>query len=81
MIEGPQSANYMPYDIIKLFKRDFYTEKNTLEWKITSLGLQLVHKQDVAKGERLEPKANVFKICVKLWRHCEETNVTKHVTD
>ena len=36
-----------------------------------------MRKQDVAKGEGLEPKINVFKIYVKLWRCEEETNVTQ----
>ena len=36
----------------------------------------LVRKQD-AKGEGLEPKVNVFKISVELWRCVEETNVTQ----
>ena len=45
------------------------------------LGLGLVRKQDVAKGGELEPKVNVLKICLKLWRRGEETNVTKCITD
>ena len=32
----------------------------------------LVRKEDVAKGEGLEPKVNVFKIFVKLWRRGEK---------
>ena len=36
-------------------------DKNILEWKIRSLGPGLVRKQDVAKGEGLEPKVNIFK--------------------
>ena len=32
-------------------------------------------KQDVAKEGGLEPKVNVFKIGIKLWRRDEETNV------
>ena len=36
-----------------------------------------MHKQDIAKGRRLEPKVNVFKIDVKFWMSGEETNVTK----
>ena len=38
---------------------------------------ELVRKQDVVKGEGLESKVNVFKICVKLWRRGEETNATQ----
>ena len=37
----------------------------------------LVRQQEVAKEGRLEPKVNVFKICVKLWRCGEETNETQ----
>ena len=40
-------------------------------------GLRLVRKQDVAEGRGLEPKINVFKIYVKLWRRCKETNATQ----
>ena len=50
----------------KIFKRsDFLWDKNISESKIRSLGPGLVRKQDVAKGGRLDPKVNVFKICVK----------------
>ena len=38
---------------------------------------KLVRKQDVVEGEGLEPKVNVFKICVKFWRRGEETNVNQ----
>ena len=44
-------------------------------------GAGLERKQDVAKGVGLEPKVNVFKICVKLWGRSEETNVTKRITN
>ena len=38
------------------------------EWKIRSLiGPGLVRKQDVTKGEGLEPKVNVFKIRVEFY--------------
>ena len=37
----------------------------------------LVHKQNAVKREGLEPKVNVFKICVKLWRCGEESNVIR----
>ena len=43
-------------------------------------GAGLARKQDVAKGG-LEPKVDVFKICVKLWGRGEETNVTKGITN
>ena len=42
-------------------------KQSILEWKIRSLGLGLVHKQDIAKGRGLELKVNVFKICVKFY--------------
>ena len=60
---------------------DFLWDKNTLEWKIGSLWPRLVRKQDLAKGGRLEPKVNVFKIGVKLWRRDEQTYVTQTITD
>ena len=41
----------------------------------------LVRKEDVAKGEGLEPKVNVFKIFVKLWRRGEKTNITSTIAD
>ena len=44
-------------------------------------GARLARKQDVAKGGGLEPKVDVFKICVKLWGGGEETNVTKGITN
>ena len=37
----------------------------------------LVHKQNVTKLRGFEPKVNVFKKYVKLWRRGEETNVTQ----
>ena len=37
----------------------------------------LVRKQNVAKLRGFEPKVNVFKKYVKLWRCGEETNVTQ----
>ena len=53
---------------LEIFKRrDFLWDKNILEWKIRNVGLDLVRKQDVAKGGELEPKTNVFKICVKFY--------------
>ena len=62
---------------LKIFKRrDFLWDKNTIKWKTKSMWLGLVRKQDVAKAGRIKPKINVFKICVKLWRHGEETNVS-----
>ena len=64
-----------------LKNRDFLWDKNTLEWKIRSLWPKLVRKQNLAKGGRLEPKVNVFKIVVKLWRRDEQTNVTQTITD
>ena len=36
-----------------------------------------MRKQDVAKGGGLEPIINVFKMCVKLGRRGEETNLSK----
>ena len=51
----------------------FLCDKNTLEWKIRSLGVRLVRKHDVAEEGRLEPKVNVLKICFELWRRGEET--------
>ena len=44
---------------------------------IISVGPKFVRKQDVAKGGGFQPKVNAFKICVKLWRREEETNVTQ----
>ena len=44
-------------------------------------GAGLARKQDVAKGGGLEPKVDVFKICVKLWGRGEETNATKRITN
>ena len=38
-----------------------------LKWKIRSFGHGLVRKQDVAKGEGLEPKVTAFKTCVKFY--------------
>ena len=37
-------------------EKTLYGTKNALEWKIRSLERRLVRKQDVAKGEELEPK-------------------------
>ena len=37
----------------------------------------LVRKQNVAKLRGFDPKVNVFKTHVKLWRRGEETNVTQ----
>ena len=37
--------------------------QNILEWKIRSLGPGLIGKLDVASGEELELKVNVFKTC------------------
>ena len=48
-----------------------------MEWKVRSLDPRLVRRQDVAKGEGLLPQFSVLKICVKLWRRGEETNVTQ----
>ena len=39
------------------------------------LGVLVVRKQNVAKRGGLEPKVNVFQICVNLWRHGEKTNL------
>ena len=36
-----------------------------------------MRKRYVAKRGGLESKVNAFKICAKLWRHGEETNVTQ----
>ena len=36
-----------------------------------------MRKQNIAKGGGLEPKVKVFKICVKLWRRGEVTNITQ----
>ena len=41
----------------------------------------LVRKEDVAKGEGLEPKLMFFKIFVKLWKRGEETYVTQTIAD
>ena len=72
-----QFANHMQYDIIRNFQKEkLFMGQKCLGMKIRSLERRLVRKQDVAKGEELEPKPNVFKICDKLWRCGEETNVT-----
>ena len=55
--------------------------QNTLEWKVRNRGLRFVRKQDVSEGREFELKVNVVKICAKLWRHGEETNVTQTITD
>ena len=36
-------------DIINFQKEGFFMGKNTLEWKVRSLGLRLVRKQDVVE--------------------------------
>ena len=52
----------------EIFKwRDFLWDKNVLERKIKSLGPGLVRKHKIAKRGGLEPKVNVFKICVKFY--------------
>ena len=51
----------MQYDVIKFFqKEEFFWDKNTLEWKIRSVGLGLMRQQDVAKRGGLEPKVIMF---------------------
>ena len=66
----------------KIFKRrDFLWDKNTLEWKIRSLGSELERKHNVAKRKDLNQKLKLLEICVKLWRFGEETYVTKRITD
>ena len=69
------TCNMTPSEIFK--SRDFLWDKNTVEWKIRSLGPWLVLQQDVAQVRGLEPKVNVFEICVKLWGRGEETNATQ----
>ena len=42
-------------------------EQKYLRIEDQNLGLGLVRKQNVAKGRGIEPKVNVFKICVKFY--------------
>ena len=65
----------------KFLKERFLWDKIILEWKIRRLALRWVGKKNFAKGGGLEPKVNVLKICVKLRRRGEETNVTNCITD
>ena len=44
-------------------------------------GPGLMRQQNVAKRGGFETKLNVFKMCVKLSRCGEETDVTERITD
>ena len=59
---GPQSANHMQFDVIKIFqKKEFFMGQKYLRMKDQKPGAWIVRKQDGSKGEGLEPKVNVFK--------------------
>ena len=57
----------------EIFKyKGLFVEQKYLKMKDEKLGLR---RKQYAKGEGLERKLNVFKICVNLWRHGKESNV------
>ena len=59
----------MQYDVIRNFYQDrLLIGQKYLRMEIRSLiGPGLVRKQDVVKGRGLEPKVNVFKVCVEFY--------------
>ena len=75
---GNQPANDMKYDdIINFQKEGFFIGKNTLEWKVRSLGLRLVRKQDVVEVNQKLMFSKYLLNVEALWRKQCNSNVSQ----